>query len=269
MYDDRLMDLLALHNLSEVIAARRGAIREAILQSSGAIRQGNFERIALGDLESLVRMYDREFFGGWVEQAIREKSRLPLELRLSTTMTRAGGKTIRHRRKARGGGIVTRYEIAIASRMLFMTFDDVQRPVEVCGIVCSDRLEALMRVLEHELIHLAELLAYDESSCRAYRFRKLARDIFGHTDTKHLLVTAGEHAAVAHGVKLGAMVQFTFGGRRYSGKVNRVHHRATVLVEDPEGMPYSDGKKYHKFYVPLSALEHSPTVVSYSTPKSR
>lgn len=248
------MDLLALHNTTDVVAAKRGAIREALLQSSGAIRQGNFERIAVGDLESLVRMYDREFFGGWLGQAIRERSRVPLELRLSTTMTRAGGKTIRHRRKARGGGVVTRYEIAIASRMLFMTFREVERPVTVCGVLCADRLEALLSVLEHELIHLAELLAYDESSCRAYRFRKLARDIFGHTDTKHLLVTAGEHAAVAHGVKLGATVEFTFQGRRYTGRVNRVHRRATVLVEDPRGMPYTDGKNYQKFYVPLAAL---------------
>ena len=44
--------------------------------------------------------------------------------------------------------------------------------------------------------------------------------------------------------------------RRYSvGVVNRITRRATVLVEDQHGLPYSDGKRYKKFYVPFGSLE--------------
>jgi hypothetical protein len=250
----KTMDLLAIHNSADTIASRLADIRMALLQSSPSIRRGDFERIGVEDIASLVKMYDREFFGGWLDQAIRQRSHLPLSFRLSSTMTSAGGKTLRYRQRARGGGVCTRYEIAIASRMLFMTFSDVRRSVAVCGLECADRLDALLRVLEHELIHLAELLAWDESSCSTYRFRKLARDIFGHTDTKHLLVTSREHAAVAHGIRVGDMAEFDFRGRRLAGKVNRVHRRATILIEDPKGVPYTDGKKYHKFYVPLDEL---------------
>jgi hypothetical protein len=200
-------------------------------------------------------MYDREFFGGWLAEALRERTPVPQTFRLSSTMTRAGGKTSRYRQRDRGGGVAIRYEIAVASRMLFMTFRDVRRDVVVGGLPCSDRLDALQRILEHEIIHLAEMLAWDESSCSGPRFRKLARDIFGHTEKWHLLVTAREHAAVAHGIRVGGMVEFDFDGRRRVGRVNRVHRRATVLVEDAGGQPYTDGKSYLKFYIPLDMLK--------------
>jgi hypothetical protein len=62
---------------------------------------------------------------------------------------------------------------------------------------------------------------------------------------------AREHAAVRHGIKVGSMVEFQFEGRRLVGRVNRLNKRATVLVEDADGLPYSDGKRYQKFYVPV------------------
>ena len=44
-------------------------------------------------------------------------------------------------------------------------------------------------------------------------------------------------------------------GTQHVGVVNRVNKRATVLVEDAKGMPYSNGKRYSKFYVPVQMLE--------------
>ena len=254
------MDLLAIQNSSEAIAARRAGIRAALLQSSRDIQCGDFERIGVSDLASLFDMYDREFFGGWLAQALRERAQAPLAFRLSTTMTRAGGRTSRYRRRDRAGGARTHYEIAVASRMLLMTFRDVKRDVVVGGLACMDRLDALQRILEHEILHLAEMLVWDESSCSGPRFKKLARDIFGHTDKSHCLVTAREHAAVTHGIRVGGAVEFDLDGRRWVGRVNRVHRRATVLVEDAKGRAYTDGRNYLKFYVPLDRLKLRQTV---------
>jgi hypothetical protein len=50
-------------------------------------------------------------------------------------------------------------------------------------------------------------------------------------------------------------VRFRLDGRHYTGRVNRITKRATVLVEDRSGERYSDGKRYAKFYVPLEMLE--------------
>ena len=50
-------------------------------------------------------------------------------------------------------------------------------------------------------------------------------------------------------------VRFRFEGVERTGIVNRISKRATVLVEDPEGQRYSNGKHYIKFYVPVQLLE--------------
>jgi len=248
------VDLLSTHNLPAVIAARTAAIYEAVLRESQHIRRPNFEKIGTDDLDRLFRLYDEHFFGGWLTETVRAKTPLPLVFRLSGRMTRACGKTTRHQQRQPDGCVRSYFEIAIASRMLFMTFGDVQRPVVVCGLTCEDRLQALQRIMEHEIIHLAELFVWDRSSCSGARFKAMAKSIFGHTGTAHDLVTAREHASVQHGVWVGSMVGFELEGRRLVGRVNRIHRRATVLVEDDEGQRYSDGGRYTKFYVPVEAL---------------
>jgi len=244
----------SLHNPPERIAGQTAAIHQAILRESDNLKQPDFESISTDDLARLFDLYDRTFFEGLLTQAVKAKTGLPPVFRLSSTMTRAGGKTILHRWRMPGGEVQVHYEIAVASRMLFMTFKQVDRPVVVCGLTCQNRLEALQRILEHEIIHLAESVFYGQSRCSAPRFKDLAARIFGHAGTEHALVTPGEHAAVQHGIRVGSLVSFEFEGRRLVGKVNRVHRRATVLVEDARGLPYSDGRKYQAFYVPLRGL---------------
>jgi hypothetical protein len=248
------VNLLELHNAPDEIVARTAAIQAAILGESADLKQPNFPAISEADLARLFELYDQAFFGGWLAPAVKEKTGLPLAFRLSPTMTRSGGKTIVHRRRMPGAKFEVRYEIAVASRLLFMTFKRDDRPVIVVGLTCGCRLEALQRILEHEIIHLAELVAFDKSSCSRRRFKGLAAAIFGHTGTKHTLVTPAEHAAAQHGVRVGERVSFEFQGRRYVGLVNRTTRRATVLVEDAAGQPYSDGKRYQKFYIPLEWL---------------
>ena len=38
------------------------------------------------------------------------------------------------------------------------------------------------------------------------------------------------------------------------GRVNRITRRATVLVPNPAGQKFSDGKRYSRYYVPLERL---------------
>lgn len=246
------MDILSLHNPPDRIAARAAAISETVVRGSQHIQQPNFERIGVEDLDRFFTLYDQAFFGGWLRRTLAAGG-LSLAFRLSARMTRAGGKTVRYQPRGRAA-VGGRFEIVIASRMLLMTFTNVRRPVVVCGLPCQDRLEALQRILEHEIIHLAEWLVWNRSNCSGRRFKKLAANIFGHTGTKHTLVTAREHAAVQHGLGIGQLVEFNFEGRPLVGRVNRIHRRATVLVEDTAGQRYSDGGRYQKFYVPLERL---------------
>jgi hypothetical protein len=256
------MDVLSIDSAPEIIAARTRAIYEAMLQQSRQIRQGNFTVIATDDVARLFYLYDEHFFGGGLTKTVAEKAAGPMSFRLSRTMSRAGGKTIQRRRMAPDGKRQTYYEIVIASRLLFMTFGNIERPVIVCGLNCQDRLQAMQRIMEHEIIHLIELLTWGQSSCSACRFKTLAGRLFGHTQPTHDLLTPPEHAAVQHGIRVGSMVEFEFEGQRHVGRVNRINHRATILVESSGGMRYSDGKSYEKFYVPLGLLKPALIVVS-------
>jgi hypothetical protein len=124
-------------------------------------------------------------------------------------MTRAGGKTTRFRR----GDAEEAYEIAIAIDMLFDGFSGDDRSVTVCGISCDNRIEALQKIFEHELVHLAELLCWGESDCAAGGFRDIAMRVFLHRAHTHELITPVERAVNA-GIRAGSRVPFTIDGNR-------------------------------------------------------
>jgi hypothetical protein len=156
-------------------------------------------------------------------------------------MTRAGGKTTRQVfRTLTGRPAITRYEIALSTSLLFQSFRKPGEKNRVCGILCHDRLSAMQRVVEHELIHLCEMLVWVQSDCAAGRF--------------HELVTQQERAAKDFNIPLGAKVEFSLNGHRLTGFVNRITSRATVLVPDPSGTRYNDGRNYRKYYVPIHRL---------------
>jgi hypothetical protein len=233
----------------EILAKTRG-IHAAVLRDSRYIDAANFRAIHPHDLALLFEHYDREFFGGQFRETLGDA---PLAFRLSPRMTSAGGKTICYPPRSTKGR--RRYEIAVSTTLLFQTFHDLEREIVVTGIRCHDRLEALQRAFEHELVHLAEMLVWDQSSCSAERFQSIARNFFGHTHHRHKLITPKERAYVKYGLRPGSRVRFHFEGREYEGIVNRVTRRATVLVEDPNGQPFSNGKRYAKFYIPVEILK--------------
>ena len=127
----------------------------------------------------------------------------------------------------------SRYEIAVSSPLLYQAFaDGAHRPNSVARKVCRDRLEALQRIFEHELIHLVETLGSHTSSCSGQRFQSIAYRFFGHTQHTHRLITPQERAKVQFQLGPGTSVRFRLDGQEYTGIVNRVTKRATVLVPD-------------------------------------
>ena len=237
-------ELVKLRYPSDEIKDKTKAIYRQILAESGNLKEGNFGRISTEDFRRLFELYDQHFFDGFFLGHCREK----LFFRLSRRMTRAGGKTT----YAKKAGT---YEIALSTTLIFQTFQDVVREVTVNGIVCHDRLEATMRVLEHEIVHLLELVVFGCSSCTESRFRQLSHNIFGHTGTTHRLVTQAERAREKFSLKPGDEAVFEFEGTVRRGLISRITKRATVMVRDPNG-PYADahGDRYVKFYVPIHLL---------------
>jgi hypothetical protein len=248
--------LLGLNHAAGTVEERTRQIYDTVLERSTNLTRGNFTAIAALDLRLMFDLYDTAFFDGMLGAMLRTDS-AALSFRLSRRMTRVAGTTTRLRERSRASALPggpDKYEIAISVTLLFATFRDVERPVTVGGLVCRDRLEALQRIFEHELLHLAEFLAWDDSSCALENFHRLSQAIFGHAGVAHDLVTPREVAAATYDLRAGDRVSFEHEGVRRSGVINRITQRATVLVEDPDGRPYTDGKRYGTFYVPLRAL---------------
>lgn len=236
---------------AQEIESRTRTIYREMLTESRCLKQGNFTSIETGDLRRLFEKYDQTFFEGKCGELATTNN--TLRFRLSQRMTSAAGKTIQRRSRHRQT-LAADYEIAISTTLLFETFNEELRPITVSGVSCGDRLEALQRIFEHEMLHLIEMLAWDHSSCSADRFRSIAHRLFGHLQSTHQLITPREIAHAKYGIRQGQRVKFTFEGRRYVGVVNRVTKRATVLVPDSAGESYTDGRRYLKFYIPLPLL---------------
>ncbi len=226
-------------------------IRQKMLDLMAVVRDGpNFRYLSRLHLGVLFDEYDVRFFEGILGDLLGPEEP---ELRVSGRMTRTGGK-VSWRADPAGG--TPSFCITISSLLLRESFrDESCRTIRVNGLVCHDRLDALQRIFEHELIHLTEVLTWGNSSCSQSRFQKLAFDFFGHTEYRHGLVTPRERAYRELGIRAGSRVSFVYEGVTYEGIVNRITKRATVLVESQTGERYSDGKRYSKFYVPLTMLK--------------
>lgn len=227
-------------------------IGDKVLAESRAMNSPNFVKATASDLRNMTQKYDKYFLGG---NCLPVAEHFGIKFRWSKRMTSTGGKTVRTIHSDRTTGKQnTRYEIVLSSALLFQTFSDLQRPIRVTGIRCTNRLQAMQRILEHELIHLVEMLVWDDSCCSEPRFQSIARRLFGHSEHKHDLITQQERAARKFNIRVGSRVQFRHEGKTREGTVNRITRRATVLVSDRNGQLYDDGNRYLKFYVPISHL---------------
>lgn len=231
------------------------AISQYMLTNSCSIGTGNFSKISGADLGLLFHITDEHFFEGSVNRLCEEIADRPLSFRLSSRMTSAGGMTTMQTSRDRRNP-TREFEIAIATTPLFSTFKDEPTAI-VSGVVCRNRLQALQRIMEHEMIHLVEMLLWNDSNCAARPFKRIVKRFFGHTESNHQLLTPRDLARKRLGISPGDLVTFSNQGRSLTGHVNRITKRATVLVASPKGSLYDDGRKYLKFYVPLSRLKRA------------
>lgn len=242
----------------ERISSNRAGIRHRLLTR---LQSAGLDGLEAEDLRHAYQLYDVAFFDGLLQRSLRERG-LPLGFRLSRRMTRSAGRMgVRGRRRGRWHSArVEELEIALSSVLLLESWDGQPRAVN--GHSCQDPLEALQLVLEHELLHLAEYLVWGQTRCSRPRFRAMARARFGHSASTHRLATPRQRASQQLGLRPGIWVAFQHAGQRHEGMINRITRRATVLVPNPQGRPYSDGGRYDKYYVPLERLS------ALSTPKN-
>ncbi len=132
-------------------------IHSQTLQLSRSIDRPNFSRVGRDDLVRMIGMYDERFFGGQVLPLAKAEG---ISFGLSSRMTKVAGKLVTSYPNGDYDGR-RQFEMVLSSTLLFQTFEDSDRSVEVTGRPCRDRLEAMQRVAEHELVHLIEMLVWN------------------------------------------------------------------------------------------------------------
>ncbi len=232
-------------------ALQRNVLRHILLNSPN-IRDEKFKFFSSTDLGHVFYTTDEFFFGGNLSRYVESNYSTPITFRLSKRMTTSGGMTTMSRDYGAESS-ETRFEIAVATTPLFETFS-CESESKVGGLRCVSRLEALQRIVEHEMVHLVELLLTGDSNCQATPFRRFIKNWFGHRESNHQLLTPSDIARKELGIRCGDQVVFRVRGVKHQGVVNRITKRATVLVEDADGEPYTNGVSYRKFYVPLTDL---------------
>ncbi|TFH38714.1 MAG: hypothetical protein E4G94_11940 [ANME-2 cluster archaeon] len=239
------IDIANLKYTPRQIKNKTRKISHKILAESENLDNRNFNSIAIRDVSRLFELYDQYFFDRFFQDHHRQK----IFFGLSDRMTRSGGRIVYAQRTGT-------YTISLSTTLIFQTFHDVTRDVAVNGIVCHNRLEATMRILEHEIIHLLEYVRFGSSSCSKPRFQDLSYNIFGHTEVTHQLVTQTERAQKKFNLQAGDKVSFEYNGMTHHGFISSITKRATVMANDPDG-DYKDfqGNRYCKYYIPLSSLE--------------
>jgi hypothetical protein len=229
----------------------------------------NFQKIGTKHLTKIYELLDRVYFKGCLSTILKNEHRV-LSFRLSSRMTQRAGQVMIDKDRP------LHHELAISSFLLLEAFSKentvCSRAIMVNGLKCENRLQCLLRIMEHELIHLLfccssiirSLGLMDSSGnyvdgYHGRTFQLAVRLFFGHTDWQHSLVTRDELAFIDRGIEVGALISFLHEGKQIRGKVNRVQKRVTVLVQEdknvvrsnPNAMLFSDGNKYIKYYVPI------------------
>lgn len=246
-----MFDILNTKLCSSDILNKREEISKLLMQKSKNIRSRTISALSIADLDLLFQLYDDIFFENWFRQSYKGE----LKFSVSRQMTKSAGLT----RCPKNINNIKPEELVIEVKIgidFFFHYGLIDGSRMVGGIDTGSSLEALQLVFEHELCHVIEFIHFGRSSCKGERFRTMAGNLFGHTESYHKLPTHKQIANNKLGINIGDTVSFTFEGKSYKGILYNINKRATVMVRDKNGLLVDKlGRRYSKYYVPLSLIE--------------
>lgn len=118
------------------------------------------------------------------------------------------------------------------------------------GITISDRLDGLMLIFEHELIHLMIFIAeVTDTGSHGQLFKQMVINLFGQTSMTHGLIAKPNNGLSKDAVKIGDIVYFTHRKEEVLGIVQKVNKK-TVQVHTDQG----------EFRVDYSGIRSTPNL---------
>lgn len=247
----QVFNLKDIKFMQKTIIDKRLTVRKLFISKSDNINSGEIVCISNADLELLFDLYDKCFF----DEYFKNNFKGTLLFSLSKKMTRAAGKTIVPKNLSVLERKKEKYEIRMGINFFF-EYNETKGEKKVSGISTKDALEAFQIVFEHELCHFLEFYIFKKSSCKKDRFKTLAKNIFGHTESYHALPSKKEIVGEKYNLHVGDFVIFDYENKELHGFIYRINKRATVMVLDSKGS-YADkkGNRYTKYYVPVEKLK--------------
>lgn len=246
-----MFDILNTKIHEDNIIKKREEVRGLFILESENIKDNTISSISVSDLKLMLNLYDQVFFENWFKDYFKGK----LKFSFSRRMTKSAGSSHfpKNIDNMKPEEVVIDIRIGIE---FFFNYDSIEGNKTVAGINTRDSLEALQLVFEHELCHVIEFIHFKRTNCSGKRFKMLAGNIFGHTESYHKLPTNGQIACQKLGLKIGDVVSFDFKGKKLSGILYSIKKRAVVMVLSKDGLLIDNqGNRYVKYYVPLNLLE--------------
>lgn len=246
-----MLEMLKIKRTPIEMESKREKVIEQLFQKSAVIKSLQMTSISTEDLRLLFELYDLYFFENWFRNHYAGK----IKFSLSRKMTKSAGKTLcpGNISKIKPENLVLEIRIGVD---FFLYYGQLGKSNTVCGVRTTSSLEALLLVFEHELCHVIEFLLFGKSSCKGTRFKTIAANMFGHSESYHRLPTNRQIASKVFGLRIGDSVSFKHNERQLTGLLYNVNKRAVVLVPDRSGiLTDRQGKRYSKYYVPLKLLK--------------
>ena len=180
-------------------------------------------------IEKIYNAYDQIFFYNYLSEALNRHN---ITLRFGVT---SGLKVIG---KCCIKGCSA--SINLSKESMDSLFKNGIKSHLINGVVCKTRLDCLLCLFEHELTHLIISYSYPKSIPHSKQFKKFAKDVFGHTDFRHSLLSGdGAEIAKKQGLvselKVGDVIQVG----DFIGKVMNVSKRTFRLENEREVKRFS------------------------------
>jgi hypothetical protein len=122
----------------------------------------------------------------------------------------------------------TQQILTISHWLIMNAFHNSNEKIRINGYDCNNRLECLLLIIEHEIIHLILFIAGLHSSCTGNNFDILARFLFSHSEHNHHLETPADKLYKEKGLKLGDIASFKYQGEKLTGKIRRIRNKISV-----------------------------------------
>ena len=203
-----------------------------------------------GLLLSLIQQYDANFFNGKLTSLLAEK-KLTLIPRWSKSLTKCVSTL-----NLGSNNIGSNTIVYFISRPLLMgiTADNAAVTLVNTCISVADRMDALMQVIEHDLIHIYEYVAHDiiMDDTHSKLFERIAANLFGHVRSTHVLFNT-----TAKCDKKSSHLDFKTGQRVFFMNAQDERVEATVItsgVKDVCIITDSTKKQIHMSYQRLYPL---------------